>query len=135
MSTMEFTVSKFREFLNKRKIMAAKCKKCGVINLPPRPICKNCRSSDLEWIELKGKGKLVTFSIVHVPPTPLIAEGHGREKPYAFGVVELEKGARITARLVGFDLKKPEKIQIGMDVEAEFLEKNGKTILTFKPAS
>lgn len=134
MSVSEFTVSKFREFLGKKMIMAAKCKKCGLVNLPPRPICKKCYGSELEWVELEGKGKLVTFSVVYVPPTPLVAEGHGREKPYAFGIVDLGQGAKITARLTGFDVEKPESIQVGVNVEAEFLEKDGKTILAFKPA-
>lgn len=134
MSTSEFTVNKFMEFLSKRKIMAAKCKKCGTVNLPPRPICKKCRGSELEWVELGGKGKLVTFSVVYVPPTPLVAEGYGREKPYAFGVVDLGQDAKITARLTGFDVEKPESIRLGVNVEAEFLERNGKIILAFKPA-
>ena len=134
MSASEFTVSRFREFLSKRKIMAAKCKKCGTVNLPPRPMCKKCHGTELEWVELNGKGKLVTFSVVYVPPTSLVAEGYGREKPYAFGVVDLGQGAKITARLTGFDVERPESIRLGINVEAEFLESDGKMILAFKPA-
>ncbi len=135
MGEVEFTVKKFKGFLKERRIMAAKCKRCGAVNLPPRPLCKKCHGSELEWFELEGKGKLVTFSVVHVPPTLLVSEGYGRDKPYAFGIVDLGQGARITARLVGFNLGNPESIRLGLDVEAEFINRNGETILAFKPAS
>ncbi|MHA1607261.1 MAG: Zn-ribbon domain-containing OB-fold protein [Candidatus Freyarchaeota archaeon] len=134
MSSSGFTVKAFKDFLKERKLMGAKCRSCGMVNFPPRPLCKSCHGSELEWVELEGKGTLVTFSVVYVAPTPLVAEGYGRDNPYVFGVVDLGQGAKVTARIVEVDAKKPETIKIGMNMEAVFIERNGETVLAFKPA-
>ena len=41
------------------------------------------------------------------------AEGYGRDKPYLTGIVELDEGPRISARLLGWEETKPEDIKIG----------------------
>jgi uncharacterized OB-fold protein len=41
-------------------------------------------------------------------------EGFSREKPYLTGIVELDEGPRISARLLGFDPENPESIRIGI---------------------
>ena len=56
-----FTLESFYRFTGQGKLMAAKCKKCQTVMLPPKPMCTNCFSSDLEWIELEKKGKLGRF--------------------------------------------------------------------------
>ncbi|MEM3745442.1 MAG: zinc ribbon domain-containing protein, partial [Candidatus Bathyarchaeia archaeon] len=56
-----FTVEQFYKFIGERKIMGVKCNKCGKILVPPRPLCPNCLSTNLSWIQLKGKGKLITY--------------------------------------------------------------------------
>jgi len=50
--TAPFTIEQFYKFMNEGKVMAAKCKKCGTILLPPRPMCIKCHSNELEWTEL-----------------------------------------------------------------------------------
>ena len=62
------TIENFYRYCSERKLMAVKCQQCEKIQLPPRPFCSKCHSSDLEWLKLKGRGKLLTYSIVHIPP-------------------------------------------------------------------
>lgn len=128
----------FNQFLNEDKLMGSKCKKCGTLFSPPRPICIKCFSREMEWVELKGKGKLLAFTCVHVGPPWMIEQGYDREHPYCSGVVELAEGVKIDARIEGVDTSKPESIKIGMPLAVEFLHRGEgeemRTFLAFKPS-
>src|SRR4030042_682159 len=95
----EFTGASFNRFLNEEKLMGTRCRGCGALHLPPRPICTKCYSRDMEWVGMKGKGKLSAFTSICVTPTLMIQEGFGRDKPCCSGVVELEEGDRKSTRL------------------------------------
>jgi len=128
MSEKPFTVKSFYDHLSKKKLMGTKCKGCKAYVAPPRPLCPKCGSKNIEWARLSGKGKLEAFTVIYVPPTALVGK-----IPYAVGIVKLEEGPRITGRLLGIDAEKPEKFNVGMKVEAAFVEEASKVILAFKP--
>ena len=127
----------YEQFLNEGKIMGSKCKKCGSLALPPRPICVSCFGGEMEWVQFKGTGKLAAFTSITVAPPYMAKEGFGRNNPYVVGVVELEERVKTVARIVGVDAKKPELIRVGTPLKAEFLEKGEgpekKMMLAFKP--
>ena len=131
------SVLSFNQFLNEEKLMGSRCKKCSTLFSPPRPICIKCYSREMEWVELKGKGKLVAFTSVNVGPPWMVEQGYDRKHPYCSGVVELDEGVRIDARIEGVDASKPETIKIGTPLTVEFLHygegENLKTFLAFKP--
>ena len=128
----------FHQFLNEEKLMGTRCKKCGTLFSPPRPICIKCYSNDMEWVELKGKGKLVTFTSIYVGPPWMVAQGYDRQHPYCSGVVELEEGTKIDARIEGVDASKPETIKFGMPLTVAYLHQGEgeemTTFLAFKPS-
>jgi uncharacterized OB-fold protein len=68
----------------------------------------------------------------------MAALGYGRDNPYCSGVVELEEGARVDARIEGIDASTPESIQIGMPLKVKFLREGGEAhttaALAFEPA-
>jgi hypothetical protein len=66
----------------------------------------------MEAVKLKGEGKVVTYSIIHAPPSKF--EG---QSPYAIAIIELDEGPRITSQIIDCDL---ERIEIGMRVRATF---------------
>jgi len=127
----------FRKFLNENKLMGSRCQKCGHLFLPPRPICLECFSRDMEWAELKGKGKIATFTCVVVAPPWMVEQGYGRDHPYCTGVIALEEGVSIDARIEGVDATRPETIKIGTPVRVEFLHRGEgeemQTYLAFRP--
>ncbi len=137
MEERPFNDTSYEHFLNEGKIMGSKCKKCGALAVPPRPICISCFGGDMEWVPLKGSGKLLAFTSIVVAPPNMVKEGFDRKNPYLVGVVELDEGVKTVARIVGMDAKNPEKIKVGTALKAEFLEKGtgpGKqTSLAFKP--
>jgi uncharacterized OB-fold protein len=78
------------------KLVLQRCKSCGEHQFYPRPFCVACRGSDLEWVEASGRGRLHTFSVVHRTADRAFAA----EVPYAFAVVELDEGPRLTVNVV-----------------------------------
>ena len=123
MEETPITAASFDKFCEEGKVMASGCKECGTLFLPPRPLCSNCHSTQLEWVELKVKGKLVSFTVIGVGPSTMLNEGYDRDHPYCSGVVELEEGPRISTQIIGVDVTKPENIQIGTPLTAEFVER------------
>ena len=107
-----FTIEQFYKNLAQGKLMAGKCTQCGKIHLPPRPLCDNCFSQTFEWVEVSGKGKLVSYTVIHIAP-PQFQE----LAPYAVGIIELENGLRIPGMISSVI---PEQLKIGMDLSIEF---------------
>jgi uncharacterized OB-fold protein len=107
-----FTIEQFFKFLEQKKLMAAKCEQCQSIYIPPRPICTNCFSQNLGWIQLKPKGKLITFTIIH-----LASEKFQAITPYAYGIIELENGQRLPGMILDIEF---EQLNVGMDLIVEF---------------
>ncbi len=128
----------YERFLSEDRLMGSKCKKCGVLSVPPRSICVKCYGSEMEWVEMRGKGRLAAFTSIAVGPPFMIKEGYDRKHPYVTGVVELEEGVRVVARIEGMDGGKPEAIRIGTRLQVEFLHKgegeNATTFLAFRPS-
>ena len=139
MSTLPFTAASFNQFLGEKKLMASHCPACDALYLPPRAICPKCHSDQLEWVETSGKGKLAAFTSVYVGPTAMIAQGYDRNNPYVTGIVELDEGIKISARILGVDAGHPEQIKIGTPMTVAFLERGEgearRTFLAFEPAN
>lgn len=137
MNEKPFNDTSYEQFLKEQKIMGSKCKKCGAMALPPRPICISCFGIEMEWIRLKGTGKLVAFTSIVVVPPYMAKEGFDRNNPYVVGVVELDEGVKAVARIVGVDAKNPQQIKVGTPLRAEFLKREEgsetKTFLGFMP--
>jgi len=106
------TVSNFYEFVNEKRLMAAKCNECGTMILPPKPMCTHCLSTNLKWSELKRFGKLVSYTIIHVAP-----EQFQSLAPYIVGILEIEKGLRLPGMIRDVD---QEEVNIGMNLKIAF---------------
>ncbi|MBI5934376.1 MAG: Zn-ribbon domain-containing OB-fold protein [Chloroflexi bacterium] len=131
-----FTAAAFNQYLGEKKLMAAKCKKCGGAFVPPRAICPKCHSEDIEWVETSGKGKLAAFTVIYSGPTFMVEQGFDKKNPYVSGIVELEEGTNISARITGLDVSKPAEIKIGSPLKVDFVKfgegEARKTYLAFK---
>jgi hypothetical protein len=51
-------IHRFYENLREGKFTTTKCTNCGRVSYPPRVICPECYSEELEWTELPKKGKV-----------------------------------------------------------------------------
>ncbi len=124
------TIEKYKQFIQEGKFRAFKCSDCGAVIAPPLGSCYSCGSSKMEWTEISGKGRLVSFTVIHVAP-----EEFQDEAPYYIAIIELDEGTRVTARLSGFDPLKPEDVKLGTSMELTFIESpKGRKYLAFKAA-
>jgi uncharacterized OB-fold protein len=102
----------WREIPHRYRLQATKCKKCGFIAYPPRRICPECKGREFSDINLSNRGKLLTYTIIHVPPPQFDTKA-----PYVVGIVETEEGARLTAGIADVE---PDELKIGMPLKLEF---------------
>jgi uncharacterized OB-fold protein len=112
-----FTVSSFYNFVREKRLMAAKCNKCGTVLLPPKPMCTNCLSSNLKWVELEGTGKLLSYTVIHVAPVQFQSLA-----PYTVGIVELKSGLRLPGMIKnerGENIS-VDQVKVGMELKIDF---------------
>lgn len=102
----------WREIPQRYKLEANKCVKCKKIFFPPRIICPECKSRKLEKTKLKEAGKLVTYTIIRVPPKQFVDQA-----PYVVGIVKLDDGVQIIGQIVDCEF---EDLKIGKRVKIEF---------------
>ena len=77
------------------ELRVQKCNACGHHQFPPRQMCPVCRSFDLGWEVMSGKGTIWSFVIPHPPLLP----GYSELAPYNVIVVTLDEDP--TLRMVG----------------------------------
>lgn len=74
--------------LRERRLEALQCDRCGRRQLPPRPMCGDCRARMSTWVPVADQGVLVAWTIVHLPATDG-RTGRPRAVPYGMGLVRL----------------------------------------------
>ncbi|MBI5570366.1 MAG: Zn-ribbon domain-containing OB-fold protein [Desulfomonile tiedjei] len=138
MEARPFSDTSFDRFLDEEKLMGSRCDTCGALFVPPRPLCIACGGSEMEWVKMRGTGTLRAFTCIAVGPPAMRQEGYGRARPYCTGVVELDEGCRVVARIEDVNTNDPQTISIGMPVTVMFLHRgegpDKTTYLAFKPA-
>jgi len=111
--TVSFTsitkINDFVDYLEQGKVMGTRCKSCGVMFFPPRADCYQCLSGDMEWFEVSGTGKLVTYSKLEYAPV-----GFGDDLPYAIALLDYGD-YKVFGRIAG-DLPE-EEIKVGMEMK------------------
>jgi uncharacterized OB-fold protein len=111
--TVSFTsitkINDFVDYLEQGKVMGTRCKSCGLMFFPPRADCYQCLSGDMEWFEVSGTGKLVTYSKLEYAPV-----GFGDDLPYAIALLDYGD-YKVFGRIAG-DLPEQE-IKVGMEMK------------------
>lgn len=110
--TVSFTgitkVNDFVGYLEQGKVMGTLCKVCGAFFFPPRADCAKCLSSEMEWQEIAGTGRLVSFSKLAFAPM-----GFTEDVPYAIALLDYGK-FKIFGR-IGKDIP-DEEVRVGMEM-------------------
>ncbi|MDA0265073.1 MAG: OB-fold domain-containing protein [Chloroflexi bacterium] len=134
--TSEFNAAAFYKHLKEgKKLMGVKCQDCGHLSPEPRPMCPVCHGFNMEWRQFSGRAKLSTFTCISIVSAAMAAKGYGRDNPCCAGIVTLEEGPRISARINGVDGRNPQDIKTGMDVVLDLEDVDEESpSLAFKPA-
>ncbi len=93
----ELPTEKLTEFwdgLEKGKVYASKCKKCGNVTFPPTADCSHCRNQEMEWVDIQGDGEIETFTHIVIRPTSF--QNH---PTYTVAVAKMDAGVKVLAWL------------------------------------
>ena len=102
----------WREKPSRFRFEAGRCKGCGKVVFPKRKICPACRGREFEEIMLERRAKVITKTVIVVPPDEFMMEA-----PYVMAIVESPEGARFMTQIVDCD---PADVKPGTEVELEF---------------
>jgi len=113
--TVSFTgttrVNDFIDHLEQGRVTGTRCTSCGRAYFPPRSDCAVCRTSELDWFDVEGAGKLVTFSTLAFGP-----KGFEGDLPYTIALVDFGDYS-VFGRLAGS--LEPGDLSIGMALRAK----------------
>jgi uncharacterized OB-fold protein len=108
--TVSFTAitktNDFIDYLEKGQVMGTRCTDCQTAFFPPRADCHQCLSSNMEWFEITGQGKLVTYSKLEFAPI-----GFQEDVPYCIALLDYGD-FKVFGRIAG-DVPE-EDIKVGM---------------------
>jgi uncharacterized protein len=113
----------FRELRENKRIMGAKCVKCGRVYCPPRGDCHLCYEPT-EWVELTGEGTIVSYTIQYVTTSAFI-----RKVPFICCYVKLDGTDSLL--LTNMEMDDVEMCRPGMRVKAKFRSERHGTITDF----
>ncbi len=113
----------YRSILN-RRLCANHCQDCARWHHPPRPICPDCLSWNVELRELQGHGTVALLTWIHQGPN--VVDG----RPYPIIAVELDEqeGLRVSATIVAVDTQ--DEI-LGSRVRLTWIEREGVPLPAF----
>lgn len=99
----EFTQT-FWDALREERFLTTRCLNCAHMTFPPKVVCPECWKSELEWVELSGRGTLMSYTEVSAAP-----QMFAHEAPYTLCIVDLDEGVRCVSRvLAGWDDLRPD---------------------------
>lgn len=121
----------FWEGCKEGRLLAQRCRQCGLWRWPPSGVCPSCYSWEADWQPLTGRGVVHTFVVAHRAFHP----GFTADVPYVIAHVTLdgtEDHVTMISNLVGCPW---EEVKVGMPVEV-FFEKATEelTLPKFRPA-
>ncbi|HYA70566.1 MAG TPA: OB-fold domain-containing protein [Thermoplasmata archaeon] len=91
------------------KLRGFRCANCGLVTATWGLACSRCGRFPLDEAELSQRGKVVAFTILTVPGDEFL-----NDAPYAYVVVDLEGGGRVTGWMPS--VKAENEISIGDSV-------------------
>lgn len=106
-------IGRYLQELKNGRLVGRTCVKCARTLIPPRMHCEWCWRPTDEWVVLKDRGIVNTFSLCYIT-----WDMRKLEEPEIPAVIEIEgasPGHGILHKLGGVD---PKKVKIGMKVKA-----------------
>ena len=77
-------------------LITTKGKTSGRMTFPPKPFCPYDWGREVAWVDLSGRGTLYSQTVIHAAPAAF-----AREAPVRNGIVDLDEGLRVAARILG----------------------------------
>ena len=121
-SSKVYNLSAKEEFINNAKsgkILVRKCTKCGYLHLATTYFCQNCGNKGFENVSIEGKGTIITYTIITVPPA-----GYEKYTPYAWVVIKLDG---VDLQVSGFmkNINSPSDLPLGTKTKVVGYDERG----------
>jgi uncharacterized protein len=116
--------ARFWEAAKAHKLLLPRCNACGRFWFPPSQRCAHCLSTDFDWQEASGRGRIYSFVVFHRVYHPAFES----DVPYAVAIVELDEGPRLLANIVGTP---PDDVRCDAHVRVIFEDRGEVTIPQF----
>jgi hypothetical protein len=112
----------FYDHLKQGRLTTTTCKDCEHIAWPPRIVCPECMSDDLEWVDFPPSGKIYAFTVQvgGVPP--------GFEAPLVYALIDFDNGVRIISPLIDTN---PDDVNVGDEVVLKVVDAPRERVLFF----
>jgi uncharacterized OB-fold protein len=119
----------FWEAAKRHELVIPRCTICDHLFFYPRSECPRCLSNHLEWMQVSGRGRLHTYTVVYQPANAAFRD----DTPYIYAVVQLDEGPRMVSNVVQCEI---DAVRVDMPLEAIFDDVTPEwTLVKFKPAS
>ena len=113
---------KYFAFLAHGRFMIQRSKSTGEYCFYPRIAIPGTGKDDLEWVQASGIGTVYATSVVRQRPE--------KGGVYNVALIDLKEGPRMMSRVEGCP---PDKVNIGMKVEAEVISEGQLAHVIFRP--
>jgi len=125
--TVGSTLSKWYGLLrDEGQIWANRCPSCGKVYIPPKAKCLECYKDVNDWVRLPGTGTVETFTVVYYEEPSI----QPKKPPFAYGIIKMDGADTGLVHLI--DEIDPEKVKVGMRVEAVINEERSGNIFDIK---
>ncbi|MFC1823441.1 Zn-ribbon domain-containing OB-fold protein [Thermodesulfobacteriota bacterium] len=116
----------FWEGCKRHELLLQKCGDCGQVRYHS-PICPECWSTEHQWVQAGGRGKVYTWTVFHQNYHPAFEP----DLPYNVAIVELEEGPHMLTNLIEItneDIRPDMAVEIAWDDVTEEI-----TLPKFRP--
>ncbi|WP_420637716.1 Zn-ribbon domain-containing OB-fold protein [Candidatus Poriferisocius sp.] len=103
----------FWDGARRRELLIQGCGVCGTKWHPPSPICPECHSFEVQWVQASGRGHVYSYVVVRHAAHPLVESW----VPYNIALIALDEGPRIVSTIRGI---RHEDLVIGMPVNVAY---------------
>ena len=103
-----------------------RCKDCGHVYFPPRPLCPECRSHEVEVFVASGRGRLASYVINY-------SQHQSVESSCVIATVQLDEGPTLTSNIVRCE-QAPEALRLDMPLTVTFEDYGEVAMPLFQPA-
>jgi len=87
----------FWDGVQQHKLLVQRCASCGVLRLPPVPMCGACHATEWDTLEASGEGTVYSWIMSRHPSAP-------DDTPRIVALVQLVEGPRVVSNLVDIEV-------------------------------
>lgn len=93
-------------------LLVQQCERCAEFVFIPQHFCPACRGRVLTWVQSRGVGRVVSYTVIGRAQTPAF------ETPYVVAIVRLDEGYEMVTNIVDTT---PDRVHIGARVQVRFV--------------